>query len=400
MLTKNFRNNTGEEVDKNAYYSDNEEVKTDCIEYHVIIMHMNNEGNTFSLDQFLMTETSYCYIYIMFEMIQGWKFSLQVQVIMKKKGADDKIIIIRLDCNMIQDRNVTVKLLSSEHLSSSIWHIAKMQQVNDEGHIYWVNVSFNLIEVLSDWLWVNLVRLIKLDFTLQKLWEIFISSTLELYVRSLTSITEFVKEFLDIVQQKRAIDLLNAWHPAHSDKHFVQLSQTASAEERPAIKLPPQTSFLTVAEWVTVMKYKAIAEQEVTVDQATSIKEFIFALQAIIISEEEKCCYMALIDSLQKMPLQFDLEKALRVNFNAEVDDHEKDWSGVVVQQLSFAWTGQTTIVLHKPWDKKKNIYKGELLKAISHNFKTDEKFKAQCQTDDKMIVKIWVILQEKALKH
>jgi len=73
------------------------------------------------------------------------------------------------------------------------------------------------------------------------------------------------------------------------------------------------------------MKYKAIAEQEVTVDQATSIKEFIFALQAIIISEEEKCCYMALIDSLQKMPLQFDLEKALRVNFNAEVDDHEKD---------------------------------------------------------------------------
>jgi len=39
---------------------------------------------------------------------------------MKKKGADDKIIIIRLDCNIIQDKNVTAKLLSSEHLSSSI----------------------------------------------------------------------------------------------------------------------------------------------------------------------------------------------------------------------------------------------------------------------------------------
>ena len=92
------------------------------------------------------------------------------------------------------------------------------------------------------------------------------------------NIIKFVKEFLDIVQQKRAIDLLNAWHPAHSDKHFVQLSQTASAEERPAIKLPPQTSFLTVAEWVTIMKYKAIAEQEVAVNQATSIRGFIFAL--------------------------------------------------------------------------------------------------------------------------
>ncbi len=109
---------------------------------------------------------------------------------------------------------------------------------------------------------------------------------------------------------------------------------------------------------------------------------------------------MTLIDGLQKMSLQFDSEKMLRVNFNAEVDDYEKDWSKVVVQQLSFTQTDQTIIVLHKLWDKKKNIYKGESLKTISHNFKTDEKFKAQCQTDDKMIVKIQVILQEKALKH
>ncbi len=400
MLTKNFRNNTDEEIAKNAYYLNNEEVKTGCVKYCVVIMHTDNEGNTFSLDQFLVTETLYCCIYIMFKVIQRWKFSLQVWVIMKKKGADNKIIIIKLDCNMIQDRNVTVKLLSPGHLSSSIQHIVKMQQINDEGHIYWVNVLFNLIEVLSDWLWVNFAELIKLNFILQKLWEIFISSTLELYVRSLMSITEFVKEFLNIVQQKRVIDSLNAWHLAHSDKHFVQLNQTASAEEWPAIKLSPQTSFLTVAEWVTVMKYEAIAEQEVTANQATSIKGFIFALQAIIISEEEKRCYMALIDGLQKMPLWFDSEKMLKVNFNAEVDDHEKDWSGVVVQQLSFAQIDQTIIVLHKLWDKKKNIYKGESLKTISHNFKTDKKFKAQCQMSDKMIVKIWVILQEKALKH
>jgi len=400
MLMKNFRNNMSEEIDENAYYLNDEEVKTDRVKYHVVIMHMDNESNTFSLDQFLATETPYCCIYIMFKMIQRWKFSLQVQVIMKKKGADDKIIIIKLDCNTIQDRNVTAELLSSRHLSSSIWHMTKMQQVNNEGHIYQVNVSFNLIEVLSDQLWVNLVKLIELNFILQKLWEIFISSTLELYVHSLTDIIEFVKEFLDIIQQKRVVDLLNAWHSAHSDKHFVQLNQTASAEEWPAIKLSPQTLFLTVAKWVMIMRYEAIAEQEVTADQATSIREFIFALQAIIISEKEKRHYMTLINSLQKMSLQFDSEKALRVNFNAEVDDHEKDWSEVVVQQLSFAQISQTTIVLHKPWDKKKNIYKDESLKAISHNFKTNKKFKAQCQTGDKMIVKIWVILQEKVLKH
>jgi len=70
MSTENFRNNTGEEIDKNAYYSDDEEVKIGCVKYCAIIMHMNNEVNTFDLDQFLVTETSYCCLYIMFEMIQ------------------------------------------------------------------------------------------------------------------------------------------------------------------------------------------------------------------------------------------------------------------------------------------------------------------------------------------
>jgi len=68
---KNFRNNISEKIDKNAYYSDDEEVKTGCVKYHAVIMHINNENNTFSLDQFLATEISYCCIYIMFEMIQG-----------------------------------------------------------------------------------------------------------------------------------------------------------------------------------------------------------------------------------------------------------------------------------------------------------------------------------------
>jgi len=70
MLTENFRNNTGEEVDKNAYYLNNEEVKIDRVKYHTVIMHMNNEVNTFSLDQFLVIKTSYCCLYIMFEVIQ------------------------------------------------------------------------------------------------------------------------------------------------------------------------------------------------------------------------------------------------------------------------------------------------------------------------------------------
>jgi len=51
------------------------------------------------------------------------------------------------------------------------------------------------------------------------------------------------------------------------------------------------------------MRYEAIAEQEVAANQAADIEEFIFALQAIIISKEGKCHYMTLINSLKKMSL-------------------------------------------------------------------------------------------------
>jgi len=51
------------------------------------------------------------------------------------------------------------------------------------------------------------------------------------------------------------------------------------------------------------MKYEAIAEQKVAINQVTDIKEFFFALQVIIISEEEKCCYMTLIDCFKNMSL-------------------------------------------------------------------------------------------------
>jgi len=148
------------------------------------------------------------------------------------------------------------------------------------------------------------------------------------------------------------------------------------------------------------MKYEAIAEQEVAINQVTNIKKFFFALQTIIISEEEEHHYMTLIDCLKNMSLQFDSDKMLSVNFNIEIDDYAENWSEIVVQQLLFAQISQTIIVLCRLFDKKKNIYKDESLKTISHNFKINKKFEAQYQKSDKMTIKIQIILQEKMLKY
>jgi len=73
------------------------------------------------------------------------------------------------------------------------------------------------------------------------------------------------------------------------------------------------------------MKYEAIAEQEVAINQVTNIKKFFFALQTIIISEEEEHHYMTLIDCLKNMSLQFDSDKMLSVNFNIEIDDYAEN---------------------------------------------------------------------------
>jgi len=58
-----------EEIDKNTYYLNDEEIQSDYIEYCAVIMHTDDENNIFDLDQFFTTEISYCYIYIMFEII-------------------------------------------------------------------------------------------------------------------------------------------------------------------------------------------------------------------------------------------------------------------------------------------------------------------------------------------
>ena len=55
---------------------------------------------------------------------------------MKENDAENKIIIIRLECTVIEDDKITALLLSSENLLSSIKNILKMQQININDYIY------------------------------------------------------------------------------------------------------------------------------------------------------------------------------------------------------------------------------------------------------------------------
>ena len=55
---------------------------------------------------------------------------------MKENDAENKIIIIRFECTVIEDNKITALLLSSENLFSSIKNISKMQQININNYIY------------------------------------------------------------------------------------------------------------------------------------------------------------------------------------------------------------------------------------------------------------------------
>ena len=135
-MLKRYSKDAAEDVNKNAYYSDNEEVKADHVKYYAVLMHTEFIDIIISLDQFLVTEILYCCIFIMFEIVIRWKFNLQIWVIMKENDAENKIIIIRLECTVIEDDKITALLLSSENLFSSIKNILKMQQININDYIY------------------------------------------------------------------------------------------------------------------------------------------------------------------------------------------------------------------------------------------------------------------------
>ena len=180
----------------------------------------------------------------------------------------------------------------------------------------------------------------------------------------------------------------------------MQLSQTAAVNVYSVIYLSSQTSFLTVKKYKTVIKYEAIAEHEISTDWVTEIEERSFYLQAIVILREGNYHYMTLIERQKNMLLQFNSDKLLKINFNSDVNDWVNDWVRIVMQQLSFAQTEDTTIVVFRFWDKKTNTHKDKLLLRMLHTVKTVKKFNDQHKLCFKIKIIIWVIVQDKIMKY
>ena len=70
-MLKRYSKDAVKDIDKNAYYSDNEEVKADHVEYYAVLIHTESTDIMTDLDQFLATEISYCCIFIMFKIVTG-----------------------------------------------------------------------------------------------------------------------------------------------------------------------------------------------------------------------------------------------------------------------------------------------------------------------------------------
>ena len=68
-MLKKYSKDAVKDVNKNAYYSDNEEVKADHVKYCAVLIYTESTDIMTDLDQFLATEISYCCIFIMFEIV-------------------------------------------------------------------------------------------------------------------------------------------------------------------------------------------------------------------------------------------------------------------------------------------------------------------------------------------
>ena len=147
------------------------------------------------------------------------------------------------------------------------------------------------------------------------------------------------------------------------------------------------------------MKYEVIAEHEISTDQVTEIEERSFYLQAIVILREDNHHYMTLIERQKNMLLQFNSDESLKINFDSDVNDWADNWVRIIMQQLLFVQTEDTTIIVFRFWDKKINTHKDKLLLRMLHTVKTVKKFNDQHKLCSKIKIVIWVIVQDKTMK-
>ena len=285
MTELHFINDVFKTVTDDRYVSDNNVITKVSEIFHVILIHKNDEKNLISLKQFINSafkkNQSYYHIWLSLNVIEDWKIILHFQIVLKQEHLKNKMLIVWIERDIIEDYRITVEKLSVNVQSSlTIRYLTNVKKTIMSNTLHKVTIKIQRIcKIVTECLtFTDDTENQIIQIILLKLWRIFIFTDLKMYIHCVKDLDIYMKDFLYHIDCKRSWDSCDTWHLNHSDKYFIQFSQTAAAEMQSVIQLKSQNAFSDIENYIIIIRYAVIAEHKLAMNWVKSIKKTSFQL--------------------------------------------------------------------------------------------------------------------------
>lgn len=142
------------------------------------------------------------------------------------------------------------------------------------------------------------------------------------------------------------------WYPTLSrrrENFFIQLRQLPEKDARPAYNFKLKASFSSQDEYVTVLGFGAIQEDEVTSEEARTLQDESVRLRLMTIPGAGDRRYLAFLECPDSVSARIQPGDVLKINFVPDIDNRENDWHAVAVAPMPFAPLFDISLLVARP---------------------------------------------------
>lgn len=172
-------------------------------------------------------------------------------------------------------------------------------------------------------------------------------------------IADNLRSSLDVIQQAmqddRKNDPYDSWYPAHRRRHFIQLGDYPTPEDRPVVLYSTRKSFHSWSDYITVYGFGAIYEQERHDSSVRTLEDKVHQLRTVTIPGAGSRRYFGFLSAQDADNNDHELYPGdkLQIVFDYDLDDLNPslDWGATVMDPLPMTPTGSITIMLTRRWD-------------------------------------------------
>ena len=350
---------------------------------------------------------------VIFDAKDSYKSHLIITVITGKvtddleENQDPKHVAqIKLGYNAIANFPLASKSITNiDDLPESMRQVAEVQDELDRGRLHYVRLQVHPHEVVTEGL-LNELSLAHPE-EISKLRNAFSPEgqplQLALYLRGGNTVPHEITRLNTRFAAEQATNPLDRWHTAHPRHHFVQLGQITPKKDRPSDWRPPCLAFSSFAEYVTVIGYGVVQEEELASNKIKKLDDVDIPMRVIEVPYAGNRRYIAFLDMQFFNAIKFRPGDRLIINFHFH-GTRKNDWHAIVADTLPLAPVGSITIVLHRPKKENKETHEKEYvatpLAALRCAYATDVEARQAIAEFAPLMVKVHSIQSELTMQR